>query len=98
ENDHDKPLQVVDKENQTQRDIQYRDIVILMRSMTWAPTIVDEFKKQGIPIYAELDKGYFETMEIKILINFLKIIDNQRQDIPLASVLHSHIFSLDDYD
>src|SRR5699024_6696588 len=94
--DGDKPLQVVDKETQTQRDIQYRDIVILMRSMTWAPTIVDEFKKQGIPIYAELDKGYFEAMEIKILINFLKIIDNPRQDIPLASVLHSPIVGLDE--
>lgn len=90
------PLQIVDKETDTKRDIQYRDIVILMRSMTWAPAIIDEFKKQGIPIYAEINEGYFEAMEVKILINLLKIIDNPRQDIPLASVLRSPIVGLDE--
>lgn len=89
------PLQIVDH-GQNQRPVQYRDIVILMRSMVWAPTIIDEFKKQGIPVYAELNKGYFEAMEIKIIINFLKVIDNPRQDIPLASVLHSPIVELNE--
>ncbi|AIF42732.1 helicase-exonuclease AddAB subunit AddA [Virgibacillus sp. SK37] len=92
------PLQVVDKATQTQRDLQYRDVVILMRSMTWAPTIVDELKKQGIPVYAELSSGYFEAIEVKIMISFLKIIDNPRQDIPLASVLRSPIVGLNEDD
>src|SRR5699024_11908690 len=48
------PLQVVDKETGNQRDAQFRDIVILQRSMTWAPTIEDELKIQGIPVYAEV--------------------------------------------
>lgn len=90
------PLQVVDKATQGQRDVQYRDIVILMRSMTDAPIIVDEFKKQGIPVYAELNTGYFEAIEMKIMISFLKVIDNPRQDIPLASVLRSPIVGLDE--
>ncbi|GAB3060356.1 helicase-exonuclease AddAB subunit AddA [Virgibacillus ainsalahensis] len=90
------PLQVVDKETQTQRDLQYRDIVILFRSMTWAPTIVDELKKQGIPVYAELSTGYFEAIEVKIMISLLKVIDNPRQDIPLASVLRSPIVGLNE--
>jgi len=94
--DDNKSLQVVDKETQAQRDIQYRDIVILMRSMTDASTVVDEFKKQGIPVYAELNTGYFEAIEIKIMISFLKVIDNPRQDIPLASVLRSPIIGLDE--
>ncbi len=88
------PLQVVDKATGTIRDVQYRDIVILQRSMTWAPTIVDELKKQGIPVNAELSTGYFEAIEIKMMISFLKIIDNPRQDIPLASVLRSPIVGL----
>src|SRR5690625_1543198 len=91
-----KPLQVVDKATQAQRDVQYRDIVILFRSMSDAPTIVDEFKKQGIPVYAELNTGYFEAIEIKIMISFLKVIDNPRQDIPLASVLRSPIIGLNE--
>ena len=90
----EEPLQVFDKEKGIQRDIQYRDIVILLRSMNWAPTIVDELKKQGIPVYAELDTGYFEAIEIKIMISLLKVIDNPRQDIPLASVLKSPIVGL----
>ncbi|WP_449354090.1 helicase-exonuclease AddAB subunit AddA [Virgibacillus natechei] len=91
-----KPLQVVDKATGVQRDMQYRDVVILMRSMTWAPTIVDELKKQGIPVYAELSTGYFEAIEVKIMISLLKVIDNPRQDIPLASVLRSPIVGLNE--
>ena len=89
-------LQVFDKTAQGQRDMQYRDVVILMRSMTWAPTIVDELKKQGIPVYAELSTGYFEAIEVKVMISLLKVIDNPRQDIPLASVLKSPIVGLNE--
>ncbi|WP_053220394.1 helicase-exonuclease AddAB subunit AddA [Virgibacillus senegalensis] len=92
------PMQVVDKATGSQRDIQYRDIVILMRSMTWAPTITEELKQQGIPVYAELSTGYLEAIEIKIMISLLKVIDNPRQDIPLASVLRSPIVGLDEED
>lgn len=91
-----KPLQIVDKKTNTQRDAQYRDIVILQRSMTWAATIVDELKKQGIPIYAELSTGYFEAIEVKIMLSLLKVIDNPQQDIPLASVLRSPIVGMNE--
>ncbi|HLQ97748.1 MAG TPA: helicase-exonuclease AddAB subunit AddA [Candidatus Dormibacteraeota bacterium] len=92
------PLQVVDKTTQVQRDIQYRDIVILLRSMTWAPTIVEELKQQGIPVYAELSTGYFEAIEVRNMLNFLKILDNPMQDIPLAAVLKSPIVGLNEED
>ncbi|WP_047986175.1 helicase-exonuclease AddAB subunit AddA [Ornithinibacillus californiensis] len=95
-NEDKPPLQVVDKGTESLRDVQYRDIVILMRSMTWAPTIVDELKKQGIPVYAELSTGYFEAIEVQIMLNLLKVIDNPRQDIPLASVLKSPIVGLNE--
>lgn len=92
----DAPLQVVDSDTKKQRDITYRDVVILLRSMTWAPTIIEEFKEQGIPIYAELSTGYFDAIEIKIMLNMLKIIDNPYQDIPLASVLRSPMVGFDE--
>jgi len=94
--DNHEPLQVFDKGTGRQRDMEYRDVVILLRSMSWAPTIVDELKKQGIPVYAELSTGYFEAIEVKIMINLLKVIDNPRQDIPLASVLKSPIVGLNE--
>ncbi|MCP3026724.1 helicase-exonuclease AddAB subunit AddA [Halobacillus sp. A5] len=92
----DEALQIVDKESGMKRPVQYRDIVILMRSMTWASTIVDELKQQGIPVYAELSTGYFEAIEVKVMLNLLKVIDNPMQDIPLASVLKSPIVGLNE--
>ncbi|WP_082234688.1 helicase-exonuclease AddAB subunit AddA [Halobacillus massiliensis] len=94
--DNKPPLEVIDKETGMKRPVQFRDIVILMRSMTWTSTIVDELKQQGIPVYAELSTGYFEAIEVKIMLNLLKVIDNPRQDIPLASVLKSPIVGLDE--
>jgi len=90
------PLQVIDKTTGKQRDLQYRDIVILQRSLSEASTIVDELKKQGIPVYAELRAGYFVAIEIQVMINLLKVIDNPYQDIPLASVLRSPIVGLNE--
>src|SRR4051794_32204615 len=78
------------------RPVVYRDIVILLRSMTWAPQIMEEFKQQGIPIYANLSTGYFQATEINIMMSLLKVIDNPYQDIPLASVLRSPIVNLNE--
>ena len=90
------PFLVVDKASGTQRPAQYRDIVILLRSMTQAPVIAEELKKQGIPVYADISEGYFEAIEVQVMLSFLKVIDNPRQDIPLAAVLRSPIVGLDE--
>lgn len=87
---------ITDLKTNLKRSIVYRDIVILMRSMTWAPEIMEEFKKQGIPIYGNLSSGYFEATEVAIMMSLLKIIDNPLQDIPLASVLRSPIVGLNE--
>lgn len=78
------------------RPVMYRDMVILLRSMTWAPQIIEEFKQQGIPIYANLSSGYFEATEVAIMMSLLRVIDNPFQDIPLASVLRSPIVGLNE--
>lgn len=71
------------------RPMKYSDIVILMRSMTWSSDLVEEFKAAGIPLYAESSKGYFEALEVMVMLNVLKVVDNPYQDIPLASVLRA---------
>ncbi|HYK74691.1 MAG TPA: helicase-exonuclease AddAB subunit AddA [Pseudoneobacillus sp.] len=78
------------------RPATYRDFVILFRSMTWAPQIIEEFKHQGIPIYANLSTGYFEATEVAIMMSLLRVIDNPHQDIPLVSVLRSPIVGLNE--
>ncbi|CAM5190558.1 ATP-dependent helicase/nuclease subunit A OS=Ureibacillus acetophenoni OX=614649 GN=addA PE=3 SV=1 [Ureibacillus acetophenoni] len=60
-----------------------------MRSMNWSNDLVEEFKAAGIPLYAESSKGYFEALEVMVMLNVLTVVDNPYQDIPLASVLRS---------
>jgi len=76
------------------RPLKYSDIVILMRSMTWSSDIIEEFKKANIPLYAESSRGYFDALEVMIMMNLLKVIDNPYQDIPLASVLRAPFVGL----
>ncbi|KOS66707.1 ATP-dependent helicase [Lysinibacillus contaminans] len=85
---------VYDTKSGTERPLKYRDIVILMRSMTWSADLVEEFKLAGIPLYAESSKGYFDALEVMIMLNTLKVIDNPYQDIPLASVLRAPFVGL----
>lgn len=85
---------VFDTKTKTERPLQYRDIIILMRSMTWSADLVEEFKLAGIPLYAESSKGYFDALEVMIMLNTLKVIDNPYQDIPLASVLRAPFVGL----
>ena len=87
---------VYNPKTKTESPAKYRDIVILLRSMTWAPQFMEEFKQQGIPIYANLSTGYFEATEVAIMLSLLKVIDNPLQDIPLASVLRSPIVGLNE--
>ncbi len=76
-------------------DIQYRDIVILLRATNqWAHTIIEEFKQAGIPAHAELSTGYFTAVEVSVMMSLLQVIDNPYQDIPLAAVLRSPIVGL----
>lgn len=90
--------EIYDKDKKAMRAITYRDCVILMRSMPWAPQFMEEFKQEGLPLYANLSTGYFEATEVAILLSLLKIIDNPYQDVPLASVLRSPIVGLDSND
>ncbi|RAK19517.1 DNA helicase/exodeoxyribonuclease V subunit A [Anoxybacillus vitaminiphilus] len=90
------PFEVYDRKLKRSRRVMYRDIVILLRSMPWAPQIIEEFRQQGIPVYADLSSGYFEATEVSIMLSLLKIIDNPYQDIPLAAVLRSPIVGLDE--
>jgi ATP-dependent helicase/nuclease subunit A len=91
----DQQFQIYDRGIGGTRAVTYRDVVILLRSMPWAPQIMDEFKQASIPVYANLSNGYFEATEVAIMLSVLKVIDNPYQDIPLASVLRSPIVGLD---
>ncbi|OCA84320.1 helicase-exonuclease AddAB subunit AddA [Bacillus sp. FJAT-27225] len=87
---------VYEAKKDSSRPVRYRDIVILLRSMTWAPQIMEEFKQQGLPIYADLSTGYFQATEVAVMMSLLRIIDNPYQDVPLAAVMRSPIIGLNE--
>ena len=62
--------------------INFRDMVILMRSLTTAGIFLDTMKRYGIPCYADDSESYFDTIEINVFMNLLKVMDNKYQDIP----------------
>lgn len=81
------------------RTVQYRDIVILLRSTTgWTETLLQLLLNEGIPAYAESRMGYFNTIEVETVLSMLSVIDNPMQDIPLAAVLKSPMVGMSDQD
>ena len=93
----DNKFQVFDKKINGFRDIQYRDIVILLRSTKInAPIFEEEMINLNIPVFSESSQEYLDSIEIQTIMSLLKIIDNPMQDIPLVTVLRSHIGNFSD--
>ena len=83
---------VFDKTTGGYRSLEYRDIVILLRSAARSTgAILDVLKKNGIPGYSEEEETYFRATEIQVIVSMLTVLDNARQDVPLTAVMLSPI-------
>lgn len=72
-----------------------RDIVILLRSIAQQGEIYRKaLAARGIEAYTESSENFYDTLEVRTVLNLLHIIDNPRQDIPLMGVLHSPMVGL----
>jgi ATP-dependent helicase/nuclease subunit A len=88
-------IMVFNKKKQSYQRAVSGDIVILLRTMSnWAETFSDTLAAEGILAHTETQSGYFSTLEIRTVLNLLRIIDNPRQDIPFTAVLRSPIVDL----
>lgn len=71
--------------------IMYKDIVLLLRSMSgWAETYQKVFEQEGIPLIVASKTGYFSATEVQTVLSLLRVLDNPYQDIPLAAVMKSY--------
>ena len=78
------------RDNPGLRSISYKDIVILRRSVGPVTEIYRKvFADMGIPLYAEGKNGYFKTSEISLLLQYLRVLSNPLDDVPLYAVMHS---------
>ena len=90
---------VLDKETKAYRPAKYSDMIILLRTVSgWADTVSAVLSRMGIPAYTGSQSGYFSAVEIQTVLSILKVVDNPRQEIPLAAVLRSPVAGLKDKD
>ncbi|MDE6313258.1 MAG: helicase-exonuclease AddAB subunit AddA [Lachnospiraceae bacterium] len=81
---------VYDKKKKEFRRVEYGDMVILLRTMQgYAQTIGEVLKEYDIPVLITSRTGYFAAIEVQTVLNMLAVVDNPKQDIPLAAVLTS---------
>lgn len=85
-----KEFQVTDKSSKELRPAKFSDMVILLRAATGVDDVMKKvLEEENIPVYISSGKGYFSAPEIQVILNYITIINNPRQDIPLLGVLHS---------
>ena len=90
---------VVQDKDGTFRPMEWRDIVLLKRSISGsASRMIDLLRREGIPAYAEEKSGYFSATEVQFVLSLLQIIDNPEQDLPMAIVLQSPLIGMDAND
>lgn len=87
------------KDGDGERRVSYGDFAVLLRSVSKKAQIyADVFRGKGIPCFTETGGTFLKAKEISLVLNFLRVIDNPKQDVPLISVLMSPVFgfSLDE--
>ncbi|MBR4145377.1 MAG: helicase-exonuclease AddAB subunit AddA [Lachnospiraceae bacterium] len=91
-------LQIHDEESEGKmRDIRFKDIVILLRTMKdWSSTFSETLEAEGVPVFSDESDGFFKSREVALVIDILKILDNPRHDISFAAVLHSCVGGMDE--
>lgn len=81
---------ITDKATGELRPVDYRDIVILLRTNAgWAEEFRRILEQEGIPAYVTSRTGYFQATEVRVLLDLLHVLDNPLQDIPLYGVMKS---------
>ncbi len=88
---------VMDKKTKEERPLKYSDIAILLRKMDDNEAAIEEvLKNMGIPVISSAEKGYFSEREVEVLLDLLTVIDDPNNDLALASVLKSQLYSFTD--
>ena len=84
--------QVYDMKSETYRQATFKDIVILERGLKNARNLQHVFKDYNIPFHVNSKEGYFEQTEVRLVLSFLRTVDNPLQDIYLVGLMRSVIY------
>lgn len=87
-------LVIWDDEEKVSRPVEWRDMVVLMRSpRNKAEIFAREFNRAGVPLHVKRE-SFYSASEISDLLSLLQLLDNPMQDLPLLAVLRSPIVGL----
>lgn len=74
------------------RPVRPGDIAVLLRTRAGIDAYRRALESAGIPVAADGGENLFETPEVRVLMNLLRVLNNPHQDIPLLAVLCSPLF------
>ncbi|KFI52236.1 UvrD-helicase domain-containing protein [Bifidobacterium biavatii] len=75
------------------RGYDYGDIAILARSTKTFPELYDALSAAGIPADVTGVGAYYQSPEVLIALDWLKVIDNALLDVPMVALLRAFGFS-----
>lgn len=82
-----------------EEEIHFRDMVVLMRSPKGSAKDLEKvLKSYGIPCYLDYSSVGFDVIEIRSLLEYLRLIDNEMQDEALIASMLSYFGGLDEDD
>lgn len=83
-------------DNGKQRPVRYSDFAILVRAKDRAIDIIKALNEKGIPTISEASTNLFDNNEIKIIISYLRAINNPTFEISLVATMTSAIYGFTD--
>ncbi|MGX8774360.1 MAG: UvrD-helicase domain-containing protein, partial [Bacillota bacterium] len=84
--------EIYDAKKGVMRPLELGDFAVIVRNNKEVEDIERYLINEGIDAYGESGGKYFETVEVQVFINLLRIIENMRQDVPLISAMRSVVF------
>ena len=76
----------------------WADFAVLLRSRPLIDRFAEGFRQEGIPYELSAGQGFFETTEVRDLVNLLRTLRNPHDDIALAATLCSPFAGASDED
>lgn len=87
-------FEIYERNQKRLRPITYRDIAILSNTRSHYLAVEKVFSAQEIPLEQDKRENFFKRTEIMTMVAILNLIDNPKQDIPLATLLRSPLIHM----
>ena len=94
--DSDEPVD--DSGNERYKDVKYSDICILMPTRTALRTLELALDDANVPYRLEGASLFFDTQEVRDLLNCLRAIDDPSDEVSIVAALRSPAFACTDID